>query len=85
MQAFDRGDGAAVEDDSVAHGLHPEHADLLLHEPRHHLVPEAPEVSVHDVERHAIFRVFQTQPDRVFVPREPDVPDKSVYSRRFRD
>src|SRR5437016_5380465 len=52
MQALNRLDDFALENDAAAHGLHAEHADVLLHELRQYLMFETPEVRIHDIQRH---------------------------------
>src|SRR5258705_3898280 len=52
VQALDGAHCLALENERVAHGLHAQHADVLLHQNRKHLGFEAAEMVVHHIERH---------------------------------
>src|SRR2546427_1455127 len=52
MEAFDGRHRAAHQDERIAHGLHPQHADTLLHQHRHDLLCEAVVMGIHHVQRH---------------------------------
>ena len=52
VETFDRRHRARLENDSVGHALHAEHADFLLHQLGEHELLEATIVRIHDVERH---------------------------------
>src|SRR3989449_2261624 len=52
VEAFDGHHGAAHQDERIAHGLHPQHSDVLLDEPGHDLLLEAVVMRVHHIQRH---------------------------------
>src|SRR5581483_8526796 len=83
MQTLDRRDGLALQNDGVAHRLHAEHSDIVLHQNWKDFAAEAVVMCVHHVERHlygveseAVSKsgVEHLQVDvGTLVSREPDV------------
>src|SRR2546425_10585948 len=49
MEAFDGRHRAAHQDERIAHGLHPQHADVLRDQHGHHLLLEAVVMGIHHV------------------------------------
>src|SRR5258708_6149667 len=91
MQAFRGSRRLALKNDVIAHWLHPENADIILHEHGQHVLFEAVEMSVHHVQRH-LYRVEtelmagsgreHLQVDvRTLVARETDVADFPGFLR----
>src|SRR5256712_2124291 len=52
VEALDGRHGAAHQDERIAQGLHPQHADVLLDEPGHDVPREAVVMRIHHVQRH---------------------------------
>src|SRR5437867_3605202 len=50
VEAFDGRHRAAHQDERIAHGLHPQHADTLLQQHRHDLLLEAVVMGIHHVQ-----------------------------------
>src|SRR5256712_2077902 len=92
VEAFDGRHRAAHQDERIAHGLHPQHADTLLHQHRHDLLLEAVVMGIHHVQRH-LHRI-EREPVRpggvehpemdggTLVAGESDIPDLAGALRR---
>src|SRR3989441_5069890 len=92
VEAFDGRHGAAHQDERIAHGLHPQHADVLLDQDGHDVLREAVVMGIHHVQRH-LHRI-KREPVRpggfehpemdggTLVPGESDVTDLAGAPRR---